>query len=238
MRKSVFRFKKFDCAHGSGSMKIGVDAVLLGAWVDVCAAKRIIDVGTGCGVIALMCAQRSPYSLITALDIDPASVEEAAGNFRLSPWSERLSAVCADFMSISEGEFDHIVSNPPFFDSGVYNPDTPRMVARHQSVLSPLSLLASGRKLLSVNGRISMIVPRARFDEILCVARSCGLGLSRAMFVRGHKDAPVKRVLMEFCVSDANEVADSDIKVLTLENAPGVPTVEHLELCHDFYLKF
>lgn len=86
MRKSTFRFKRFDCTHGGGSMKIGVDAVLVGAWADVSGARHIIDVGTGCGVIALMCAQRAPEAMITAIDIDEASVAEASGNFAASPW--------------------------------------------------------------------------------------------------------------------------------------------------------
>ena len=134
MRKSFFRFKKFACSHGAGSMKIGVDA------------------GTGCGVIALMCAQRNPASDILAIDVDDSSVMEARENFSMSPWSGRLEAMHEDFNHISLKDVDLIISNPPYFNSGISSPDTPRLMARHQSDLSPHVLLTKGKDMLSERG--------------------------------------------------------------------------------------
>lgn len=238
MRKSTFRFKRFDCMHGGGSMKIGVDAVLVGAWADVAGARHIIDVGTGCGVIALMCAQRAPEAMITAIDIDEASVAEASGNFAASPWPERLSALHADFTEMTVRDVDLIVSNPPYFDSGIVKPDTPRLVARHEDALSPAVLLSRGAEMLSDCGRIAMIVPALRLEEICESGRAAGLSLRRAAKVRGHEAAPVKRALLEFCKSEEPSIDESKIPTLVLELSPGVPTPEHRALCGDFYLKY
>lgn len=242
MRKSVFRFKKFECVHGSGSMKIGVDAVLTGAWADIGNASNILDVGTGCGVIALMCAQRNSGAKIHAIDIDEASVAEARYNFEHSPWSERLSLEMVPFGEPGEcGEYgtlkyDLIVSNPPYFDSGIVNPDSARLKARHQDELSPEVLIVKGCGMLSPKGRIAMIVPFGQEIHLRDVAEGIGLSLSRMCYVKGHPEAPVKRVLLEFMDSDA--VDGLQISNLTLELSPGMPSDEHRLLCKDFYLKF
>ena len=89
MSENVFRFKQFSCSHGRSAIKIGVDGVLAGAWADVSGCSDILDVGTGCGLIALMCAQRNPTARVLAIDIHRDSVEEAAGNFSNSLWSGR-----------------------------------------------------------------------------------------------------------------------------------------------------
>lgn len=237
MRTSTFRFKKFECSHGSGSMKIGVDAVLIASWATVECARTILDVGTGCGVIALMCAQRNESAMIEAIDVDEPSLIEASGNFTNSPWAGRLRVSHCDFNELADVSYDLIISNPPYFDSGVSNPDTPRMIARHQSGLSPAKIIEKGSGLLSPEGRIAMVVPSEQYEELCGVAGNCGLKMVRAAWVRGHPDAPVKRVLMEMSTT-REDLAASDIPVITLEISPGCPTDEHRELCRDFYLKF
>lgn len=245
MRNSVFRFKKFDCSHDRSSMKIGVDSVLLGAWADV-EGRTILDVGTGCGVIALMCAQRNEHAIIHAIDIDVDSVTEASENFTRSPWSERLSARLSDFSELRGCAYDLIISNPPYFDAGVTNPGTPREKARHQNALSPAVLLSRGRSLLKTDGRIAMIVPADQVPELIGYATGNGLVLRRICHVQGHPDAPVKRVLLEFLLcpnsdnlqqADAADYPISD-ESLILEYSPGLPTEAHRLLCRDFYLKF
>lgn len=246
MRKSVFRFKKFDCSHGAGSMKIGVDAVLLGAWADVSGCELILDAGTGCGVIALMCAQRNNKAVVRAIDIDEASVYEADRNFRNSPWYSRLNASLEDFNSFSLRGFDLIVSNPPYFESGVVQPDSPRLRARHKCGLSPETLLEVGKNYLSARGRIAMIVPADQFELLRETGIENGFRIRRAVRVRGHELSQVKRVLMEFAhdniVNENNAGIGTlnfeDLPQLTLETVPGVATEEHKELCRDFYLKF
>lgn len=261
MSKDVFRFKHFECRHAQSSMKIGVDAVLVGAWADVAGASSILDVGCGCGVIAMMCAQRNAQADVFAIDIDRDSVDEAIANFTASPWSSRLAARCADFGQLNiESEFatpsiDLIISNPPYFDDGISNPSTSRLLARHQAGLNPYVLLERGSVMISDLGLIAMVVPDTQFVELVGCAVCNKLSLRRACRVKGHPNAPVKRVLLEFCRAGAykdsyvesgnvgspsNDLAalHESIPMLTLELSPGVPTAEHRKLCADFYLKF
>lgn len=251
MKKGVFRFKQFDCSHFRSSMKIGVDGVLLGAWAATDGAKRIIDIGTGCGVIALMCAQRNRAADILAVDIHPGSVEEAAENFARSPWGDRLRALQQDFTAMEERDFDLIVSNPPFFDSGVSNPETARERARHQAALSPYSLIEWASRHLSSTGLLAMIFPAEQGEEIADHARRFGLSLTRGLLVKGNPNVAPKRLLAEFSKSEKPTAPTEEsagianfssggveIPILTIENAPNDYTAEYKSLTGDFYLKF
>jgi len=234
MKERLFRFKQFNVSHALSAMPIGVDGVLIGAWAR-CAGRRILDVGTGCGVIALMMAQRNAGCRITAIDTDSLSVEEAAMNFKKSPWPERLDAVNISFADIrpEDGLYDVIVSNPPYFDSGVDNHESPRTMARHIGELSPEILISRGCCLLSRDGVISMIVPAEMKERLLEVAQVNGLKMERCCSVRDHEGAAVKRVLLEFGHEGSNEERE-----LTMFVDKVTPTSEYRELCGRFYLKF
>lgn len=235
-KKGIFQFKQFSCHHYRSAMRIGVDGVLTGAWCDV-TGNRILDVGTGCGLIALMCAQRNHDALIDAVEIDEASVAEARGNFRESPWSDRLNVMQCSFMDYNpDVRYDLIVSNPPYFNSGVDADESSRMRARHEGELSPALILQHGRDLLTPTGRIAMIVPYLRAGEIIEEAGNVPMALRRRTDVKGNPTAPHKRTLLEFSVADASAGPQCDR--LILEESIGVPTAAHRALCHDFYLKF
>lgn len=242
-KKSRFRFKQFEMDHFSSSMRIGVDAVLLGAWAGAegfrpSPGSRMLDVGCGCGVIALMLAQRFGDCFVDAVDIHHESVAEAEGNFLNSPWRERLAVTEGSFPSaIPSGTgYSLIVSNPPYFDSGIQNPDTPRLVARHQGVLSPFSLLTDGKRFLEPGGRIAMILPVQFGRGVEEAGISAGLSLTRSCLVRGLPHLAPKRILMEFTA--ATTVSGPQCSELTLEKSPGVPTPEYRSLCAPFYLRF
>lgn len=238
MKDGLFQFKRFSVAHTHSSMKVGVDAVLIGAWAD-CSGDSILDVGTGCGVIALMMAQRNKHASILGIDVDEGSVDEATLNFLHSDWKERLEAKHISFSNLIEEEdmrFDRIISNPPYFDSGIKDFTTSRIIARHQGELSPTELLRGGAIMLSDSGKLSMIVPSDFFEGLKVKGEMEGLWLERACFVRGKPRKYPKRVMMEFC---KNEKA----KELLIENMimfddNGLPTEEYRALTHDFYLKF
>lgn len=243
MKERVFRFKRFSVAHSRSAMKVGVDGVLVGAWADVSSARTILDAGCGCGLIALMCTQRNGSAAVDAVEVDSEAAAEAADNFHTSPWTERLTVFCAD---INEHQpplgsaYDHIVSNPPFFDSGVTQIDTGRQLARHVSAFSPISLIAVADRLLADNGRLTMIFPSEDYDKIVVEAQRRGFAVSRVCQVRGRVDRPVKRTLCELHRADASDraVAEPVADLLTLEISPGIPTPEYQALCKDFYLKF
>ncbi|MDE6682224.1 MAG: methyltransferase, partial [Muribaculaceae bacterium] len=160
-------------------MKVGIDAILLGSWAEVKNRKRILDVGTGCGLIALMCAQRNSDAQIEAIDIDRGSVEEAQENFDDSPWKERLSVRKSDFIEHKGTAYDLIISNPPFFSSGITKIANPRERARHQDILSPKVLMEKGCGMLNPNGRIAMIVPFEQVEELIQISLSNELSLIR-----------------------------------------------------------
>lgn len=238
-----FKFKQFSLWHHRSALKVGVDGVLVGAWADVSEAKRILDVGTGCGLIALMAAQRQPYALVTGIDIDADSVDEANLNAFQSPWSERVAIRQTDFADITarpvEGQYDLILSNPPFFDSGVKEAETARLKARHQGELSPSSLLTESIRILATGGKLAMITSAESGDTLRKEAASLGYRLERECLVRGHVNAPFKRILMEWRFQPGGtEYSETESTFLTLETSPGVPTEEYRSLCRDFYLKF
>ncbi|MBO5444114.1 MAG: methyltransferase [Muribaculaceae bacterium] len=249
---SQFRFKQFALWHHRSAMKVGVDGVLVGAWTDVDGARSILDVGTGCGLIALMMAQRQPDARITGIEMDLPSVEEARENVASSPWHDRIEIVHGSFPSaLDNPKFDLIVSNPPFFDSGISSPDTPREKARHQAELSPASLIAGSGSLLNPGGSLAMIIPADMSVSIENQAMASGYTMLRKCPVRGNHEKPVKRVLLQWRISSPEDIlkntefrdtglrhVDIQNSILTLESSPGIPTDDYKSLCREFYLKF
>lgn len=237
MHERLFRFKQFAVAHEASAMKVGVDGVLLGAWAATTPPpRRILDVGCGCGLIALMLAQRTAAE-IDAVDVDAPSVEEARENFIASPWNDRLHALRCDFADSAERRtlrpgYDIIISNPPFFDSGIDSPDTPRLLARHASTLNPLTVLEYGAELLAPAGTIAIISPPAWLEVLR--ANDATLHLRRLAWVSGRVGKKPKRILSEWSLTDGAVATEH----LALEEAPGVPTEAHRRLCAPFYLRF
>lgn len=216
-------------------MKVGTDSVLIGAWSDVSDARRALDVGTGCGVIALMLAQRQLGLTVDAVDIDHDSAVEATGNFERSPWADRLTAHEGDFTAIGLPEkYDLIVSNPPFFTNGVLPPEASRKNARHTCTLTYDALLCKASSLLNDAGKIAIVSPVDVSKEILEACNNNGLYISKVTEVVSVAGLPPKRLLWEF-VKNATETVR---ETLTIEKFPGEYTEEYRALCRDFYLKF
>lgn len=258
----VFNFKKFEVCHSNSSMKVGVDAVLIGSWTN-CKGSKIVDVGTGCGVIALMMAQRFPKAVIDAIDIDIESVLEAMENFNKSAYRERLNSHTLSFKEFCETAshpYDLIISNPPFFRSGINEPNTAREKARHQGELSPFSLLEQGKNILSDYGRIAMIIPTEFYEEVKLSTEKNDMRLLRVCHVRNRADLRPKRIMLEigrhysknfnsetFNDEPIPHLFDSNLKdshpslieeELIMFEMDGLPTLKYRALCQDFYLKF
>lgn len=203
-RESVFRFKQFEVNNSCAAMKVGTDAVLLGAWVDVAGVKSVLDAGTGTGLLALMVAQRAPEAMITAVEIDGAAAREAQLNAAMSPWSDRIRVVEDDFMKYThDGGVDLIVSNPPYFATTLKSPDEKRAMARHGDVFTVETLISRAAGMLSERGRLCFISPSDREDDILVGAAFAGLNLARRVkvFTKQAAAAPT-RILWEFTPSD------------------------------------
>lgn len=230
----LFRFKQFTVQHHCSSMKVGTDAVLLGAWCDLTHARRVLDVGTGCGVIALIAAQRTGDACtIDAIDIDEASVREAHENFLQSSWSNRLSVRCVDYNTMSgDGLYDAIITNPPYYIEDVLPPDAIRSAARHTHALSFGQLFDVSSRLLTSDGTLALITPIQAKDDVMFAATIAHFHLSRLTTVYPVQGRPGKRLLWLWSLRRCATQYDT----LTLHHKSGERTAAYQTLCQDFYL--
>lgn len=232
-REKVFRFKQFAVLNDRTAMKVGTDGVLLGAWCPVAGARHVLDVGTGCGVIALMIAQRNHEAVITGIDIDHDAVQEATLNFERSPWSDRLTAVEGNFNDMSTSGFDVIVSNPPFFTNGVLPAGDARIAARHTQSLTYRQLIEGAARLLSSHGALALISPTDAEGEIIEAATFATLPVRQVTHVIPVDGALPKRTLWLLTPRDIAYHEDT----VTIANRDSTFTQEYIELTGDFYLK-
>ncbi len=228
-----FRFKQFEVHQDRCAMKVGTDGVLLGAWTqcDV-ETRRILDIGSGTGLIALMMAQKFSDAQIEAVEFDPEAFAQSTENFALSPWKNRLVAKHSDFKSfVSPHKFDLIVSNPPFYTEDSKSPDTTRQMARSASSLSYEDLLKGVSTLLSETGFFSVVIPFKEEEIFLSVASKFKFFPNRITRVRGQADKPVKRSLMSFGFGRKTCLQDE----LVIEISRHLYTAAYSQLTQDFY---
>ncbi|MBR5086180.1 MAG: methyltransferase [Muribaculaceae bacterium] len=233
-REKIFRFKKFSVLNDKTAMKVGTDGVLLGAWCNVSEAKRVLDVGTGSGVIALMIAQRNNDATIYGIDIDGDSVEEARFNFKNSPWSDRLSAEMFDFNDFKAVlSYDLIVSNPPFFTNGRLPPNSSREQARHNTSLTFSQLISHSAELLSPRGVLAFIAPAENIDEIRRAVVVENFYVSRLAYVVPVEGDSPKRIMIEIGREDVATTAETII----IQSINHEFTPDYVNLTREFYLK-
>ena len=231
-----FRFKQFSVNDNHASMKVGTDGVLIGIFANVQSVDTVLDVGTGSGLIALIVAQRS-NACIHAIDIDPASIEQAKENFSISPWNDRIVGELISIQSLSKDPFkqyDLIVSNPPFFSFGIKPKSEIRSQTRHTDCLSHDDLLAAVRNLLKSNGRFEVILPSSVAAEFKLLANSYQLFLNRILFIVPVIGKEPNRVLMSFSRLQTNLSSGS----LCIQDKGFKYTDEFKSFAKDFYLEF
>lgn len=231
----LFRFQRFSMTHARSPMKIGTDGVLLGAWCDGSQARWALDAGTGCGLIALMLAQRYPLLQVEGIDIDTGAVADARENFAGSPFAERLSVRQGDMLTTDfPRRYDLIVSNPPFFTEDTLPPEASRAAARHAVHLPAEAFARKITQILAPSGRVALIYPYREADRIVGFFAAEGLYLARRTDVRGGAGRPLKRSLLEFSFAPvgAEEVA-TDTLQLCEEN--GRRSTQYRELTRGFH---
>ena len=191
----MFRFKQFAVRQDRCPMKVGTDGVLLGAWAPVLPSdRRVLDIGTGTGLIALMMAQRMPQARIAGVDID--DVSQARENADASPWGARLEFHrCPVQEFAAGGAFDLIVSNPPYFVGSLTCPDAGRTAARHAVHLPFEALRDAVLRLLAPGGRFALILPSSEAERFLAVCRDA-LTLVHRTDVRTTPCREAKRALL------------------------------------------
>lgn len=215
-------------------MKVGTDGVLLGAWAE--GGRRILDIGTGSGVIALMMAQRCPEAEIMAIDIDEASASQAAENFAASPFANRLTALCCslqEFHEQAEFSFDSIVSNPPYFENSLKNPDERKAQARHSDSLPFPTLLSAASQLLASDGVFSVVLPVEVESDFEMEATMKGLFLWRKVSLKTTPRKPLRRMLLSFTKQRPTTLETS---TECLMNPDGSRSEWYKEITKEFYL--
>ncbi len=231
---SDFRFKQFTLRQDRCALKVGTDAVVLGAWADVDGA-RILDIGTGTGVLALMAAQRNPAARIDAVEIDDASAGQAAENAAASPWAPRVRVHRMDVRRMRAGEpFDRILCNPPFYAGEMGSPDTRTGVAKHGGGLRFAELLEVVDRLLAERGRFACIIPLNREAELLDGMARYDLHPARRCVLHYLEGRPPKRVLLEI----GRLRTPVGPEVLLVEHRPGTFSEAYRKLLAPFLLKF
>lgn len=218
-------------------MKVGIDGVLLGAWASIENANRILDIGTGTGLIALMIAQRS-HAKIIGIDIDSDAVFQANENIEKSPWQARVEvqeSSLQKFVATSTRLFDLIISNPPYFINSLKAPSDSRTTARHTDSLTHEELIENAVQLLNpTTGRMCIILPVNEGLRCVDFAQSKGLYCTKQVTVFPKPATAAKRLLLEFSFTfSPKEVSD-----LTIEDEVRHHySPEFTELAKDFYLK-
>ncbi|MEI8271902.1 MAG: methyltransferase [Paludibacter sp.] len=236
MSNSHFSFKQFTVYHDKCAMKVGIDGVLIGAWTPIESALKILDVGTGTGLIALMLAQRSEAE-VTGIDLDKQAVLQAKENTIKSPWSNRVRMVqnsLQEFASDTTERFDLIVSNPPYFVNSTKTPLENRTAARHTDLLTHEELIVNALKLLSPVGRICLILPVIEGQKCIEFAETKNLFCSQQVNVYPKPSVETKRLLLEFSLIKTK----CKVTELTIESEIRHQySNEFSLLAKDFYLK-
>lgn len=238
VKNSSFRFKQFTIEQSRCAMKVGTDSVLLGAWCRVDGIRHALDIGTGTGVIALMIAQRTPTSMIDAVEIDADACAQAAQNAAASPFTAHIHLHHADvreFACTHLRQYDFVICNPPFFTNALKCPDHRRTLARHNDTLNNTALITAVTQLLTPDGRFNVILPTALSDDFQALAEQQGLTLTRHTTVHTTAKALPKRVLMEL-TAGTTETCRYDTLAIATANTDF--TDDYRRLTRDFYLNF
>ena len=237
---TLFKFKEFSIHQDKTAMKIGTDAVLLGAWVFLeNEIDSILDVGSGTGIIALMLAQRSFALTIDAVEIDNDAYEQTVTNFENSNWGDRLYCYHSSFQNFAkeiadeDETYDLIISNPPFYTDEFESKNDARNKARFTSSLSFNELLKGVSKILSKKGKFAVIIPFKEEQGFVELAKENNLFLNRVCHVKGNPSSAFKRSLLEFSFEDKKLKKEN----LTIEIKRHQYTDEYINLTKDFYLK-
>jgi tRNA1Val (adenine37-N6)-methyltransferase len=231
---SGFTFKQFHVEHDNSTMKVGTDAVLLGAWTEVGEGAKVLEIGCGCGVISMMLAQRFNCS-VTAIDIDKSSVNEANMNFDKVDFECAPKALVADIREYTPCQrFDVVVSNPPFFSVTLLPPSQRRAAARNCQLLPFVDLIKHAVRLMSAKATFQVIIPTSEIEKFLVETNKNGLNMLRRTDVITKPGKLPKRSMLQF----VNYSLDAPILYndLILSNADGSRSDAYKELCREFYL--
>ena len=236
LRRNGFTFKQFFVAHDRCAMKVGTDGVLLGAWAPIANVQRVLDIGTGSGLIALMLAQRTADSvMIDAVELDTAAAGQAQENVAASPWPNRICVHQADILQWAqqcEQRYSLIVSNPPYFAAGSACATPERASARYTNDLTHESLLLCAEQLLTADGFFCVVLPENAGSALVEFALQRGWYLRFRTDVADNDTRPPNRVLLALSLQDGEQMLDR----MTIRGPDQHYSAAHCSLTRDFYL--
>ncbi|MEF9477087.1 tRNA1(Val) (adenine(37)-N6)-methyltransferase [Chryseobacterium sp. RRHN12] len=225
-----FIFKQFEIQQSKDVFRVGTDGVLLGALADVELASRVLEVGTGTGLISLMLAQRNLHAEFLGLDINEDAAQLTRLNFENSPFRVRLKNNHQDFKTFeTRDRFDLIISNPPYFEESGSEKDK---IARQTVELNFRQLITKAAELLSGSGIFSVIIPVEAGEIFVSIGKENNLYLRRKINIKGIEGSKTKRLILEFS-SEAKEIDESDFIV---EKSPRQYSDPYLELTKEFHV--
>jgi len=231
---SIFKFKFFDVKQSDAPMRVGTDTMVLGASIDVFGKSYGLDVGAGTGVLSLMCAQRNSKIEIDAIELDGLASKECAYNFFQSNFSQRLTSIHLDFIEFdTTKKYDLIVSNPPFFQTGLENEDQRKSNSRHERSLPKALFVEKVSGLLDQHGDFWIIVPYIDIEGWVDAASSNNLKLNSQTNIRGKQGASYIRSILRFSKLPNNII----IIDLTIRSVSGGYTEEYIDLTYNFHFK-
>lgn len=230
-----FSFRQFRVEDSRSTMKVGTDAMLLGSWVDPENALSILDIGTGCGVLALMMAQVS-HATIDAIDLHSPSAEEAQLNVSRSPWPDRIRIFCrtaGEHARLANQTYDLIISNPPFFSHSLKPSSTDKLLAKHEFALPLEMLLENSLSLMHPKSALCLILPVAEGTVFASLAKNQGLFPVRRLTVRPLSSKPPHRILTEFRFMIPLSIREDE---LTIHCSGGGFSEKYLTMTQNFHL--
>ena len=238
MPNDYFQFQQFRIEQGACAMKVSTDACLLGAALDLTDATRLLDIGTGTGLLALMAAQRHPTVGIEAVEIDEAAADQAAANAAASPWAPRIRVLprsLAQHAATQPAPYSHLVCNPPFFGNSWPSTDKARRTARHagEASLSFEELAEFAAGFLLPDGTLTVLLPPPEMARFEAVAAAVGLPLVGRLAVRHRPGGRVTRHISRFGRTSA-AVAETELLIHSRPGPAYSPAFE--KLLAGFYL--
>lgn len=236
LRSDGFTFKQFFVAHDRCAMKVGTDGVLLGAWTPLTGVTRVLDIGSGSGLIALMLAQRSAIDVfIDAVELEPNAAKQAEENAQASPWADRIKVYCKDVHQLVKNhlyKYDLIVSNPPYFLPATACRDEIRNVARYTSSLTHDALLDCAEKLIMATGWFCVILPYDAGNKFATLANRRGWFIRKRLDIRDRIGKPLHRMLLAL----SRQTGHTEHRQFVIRQPNGVYSFEFCQLITEFYL--
>lgn len=239
MPNAYFQFKQFTVFHDRSAMKVTTDGCLFGSW---CAQRifksglngKILDIGTGTGLLALMVAQQNKVP-VEAVEIDKNASDQAAGNIASSPWKDQIRVFNQDVITFQPTTaYDCIISNPPFYENELASTQEHRNIAHHSHQLRISQLIIKLKEWISAEGKFFLLLPFKRLLEVEKLIDDAGLYLCEKVIVHQSVKHTPFRVMV---YGSTQKPKETKISSLFIWDDKQQYTEAFIKLLKPYYLK-